>query len=519
MMRPVVTNVWAALRPGIGKGMVFSVVAVEYVGRGEAWHIDAPSPFIARLVLPGFALNFRPIDIPVNDGLVHDVSVEEAPAGSVRLTVNLEREAAPVVVQESAQPARIGLFFDRASTRKAMAGRVVAIDPGHGGHDTGFRGPVNLLEKDLALQIGRLVHRSLYREGATAYLTRASDKAVPDFERVRLARRRGADCFLSIHMGGGPCTERGARTGFWSGNHAAPQLARSVQASLVEGLSLNDRGIHPVRAPMTVPDGLPGVALEVVCISNPVEEGLLRSITFKERVAWAICRGLASYFSDGATWTPPNAAQTFVAVPVRTHVLTEDDDMVEVVKRYTGRIARGGDIIAIAESPLAITQGRTALPANVRPGALARFLARFPGKNGSLATPPAMQLAIQEAGLPRILIGTVAGGVGRLVGRRGDFFRVAGPAVAQIDDIAGTMRPYHACVVLGPKHPDEVARRIREATGVDAVIVDVNDLGNVDVVGGSAPYPPPMLEEALRANPFGNDDECTPIVVLKPARG
>ena len=60
--------------------------------------------------------------------------------------------------------------------------------------------------------------------------------------------------------------------------------------------------------------------------------------------------------------------------------------------------------------------------------------------------------------------------------------------MAQIDDIAGTMSPYDSHV----KNPDETARRIKDATGADTVIVDVNDLGN--------------------------DDECTPIVLLKPVR-
>ncbi|MEG3071503.1 MAG: coenzyme F420-0:L-glutamate ligase [Candidatus Syntrophopropionicum ammoniitolerans] len=85
-------------------------------------------------------------------------------------------------------------------------------------------------------------------------------------------------------------------------------------------------------------------------------------------------------------------------IPIRTHVITEHDDIVKVVKKYTGDIAEPGDIISVAESVVAIAQGRAILPGIVKVGFLARFLCRFPGKDGSLATPQAMQLAIVEAG-------------------------------------------------------------------------------------------------------------------------
>ncbi len=81
-------------------------------------------------------------------------------------------------------------------------------------------------------------------------------------------------------------------------------------------------------------------------------------------------------------------------IPVRTHIVTEQDNIVDVVKKYTGQIAEQGDIIAVAESVVAITQGRAILPEKVKPGFLARFLCRFPGKDGSLATPPASLLDI-----------------------------------------------------------------------------------------------------------------------------
>lgn len=156
-------------------------------------------------------------------------------------------------------------------------------------------------------------------------------------------------------------------------------------------------------------------------------------------------------------------------IPIRTHVITPADNIVEVVKRYAG----------------------------------------------SLATPQAMQLAIQEVGTWRILAGCVAAALGRLAGRRGDFYRVAGRHLALIDDVAGTMCNYESYIVLGPRNPQQVAEAIKESTGIDAVVTDVNDAGRVDILGATSGVDRKMVEEALRDNPFGNDDQQTPIVVLK----
>lgn len=201
-------------------------------------------------------------------------------------------------------------------------------------------------------------------------------------------------------------------------------------------------------------------------------------------------------------------------IPLKTHIVTEKDDIVEVVKKYAGAIASPGDIIAVAESVVAISQGRAIRPETVKPGLLARFLCRFPGKEGSLAAAPSIQVAMQECGLPRFLLGVAAAGLGRLIGRRGDFYRVAGRHLAQIDDFAGTMWPFDRHIVLGPRNPQQVADSIKQATGAEAIITDVNDIGKVDILAATDGVAPETLLEYLRDNPHGNDDQQTPIVVL-----
>ena len=209
----------------------------------------------------------------------------------------------------------------------------------------------------------------------------------------------------------------------------------------------------------------------------------------------------------------------YARLPLRTHLVTEREDLVETVARYTAGLLAPGDAVVLSESMVAIAQGRAVLSSSVRPGWLARILCRLPQKHGSLATPQAMQLALEEVGPWRILLGVLAAGVGRLLGRRGWFYHVAGRELALIDDIAGTLPPYDRHVVLGPKDPQRLTEKIKERIGAEVAIVDVNDLGCVDVMAATSGIREEELRAALADNPAGNDDEQTPIVLLKRKKG
>lgn len=215
----------------------------------------------------------------------------------------------------------------------------------------------------------------------------------------------------------------------------------------------------------------------------------------------------------------PQKSPAYARMPIRTHLVTERDDLVEVVAHYTEGLVQPGDVVVLAESMVAIAQGRAIVSSSVRPGMLASFLCRFPQKHGSLATPQAMQLAIEEVGRCRILAGAVAAAAGRLIGRRGWFFLVAGRHLAYIDDIAGTLPPYDRHIVLGPKDPGALAKRIRDRLGVDVAIVDVNDLHCVDILAYAGRLEADAFRSAMADNPAGNDDQRTPIVILKRLDG
>ncbi|MDR3349437.1 MAG: coenzyme F420-0:L-glutamate ligase [Acidaminococcales bacterium] len=203
-------------------------------------------------------------------------------------------------------------------------------------------------------------------------------------------------------------------------------------------------------------------------------------------------------------------------VPVKTRILTERDDIVKAVAEYTRGQVEADDVIAVAESVLAITQGRAKRPEDMRPCFLAKILCRFFPQKGSLSARHSMQALMEEEGRLRVLCAFVAGFLAKLAGRPGVFYQLAGEQARLIDDVTGTMPPFDKHIVYGPRDSDKAAESIRIATGCrGAAIVDANDLQRAAVLGVSAGLDAKGLETILRDNPFGNDSQKTPIVIIK----
>jgi hypothetical protein len=202
-------------------------------------------------------------------------------------------------------------------------------------------------------------------------------------------------------------------------------------------------------------------------------------------------------------------------LPLRTHLLRPGEDVIEICERYTKGVARPGDMITLAESAVAIMQGRLVYCEDLNPGFAATRLNSLFGMHSSLSSPYAFEMAIREIGLPKILYATAAGVVGRLRGRPGDFYAVAGRGVAAIDDCTGTLPPFDKHVVMGPARGQQLVDEIKARLGLDAAIVDANDLGKVDVFHISDPARKREVEEALKPNPAGNASEMTPLVLIR----
>ncbi len=203
-----------------------------------------------------------------------------------------------------------------------------------------------------------------------------------------------------------------------------------------------------------------------------------------------------------------------LAVP--THLLGVLDNVETILRNYAGAVLQPGDILTIAESPLAVMQGRYQHPSEIVPSALARSLCRVFHPTSSLATACGLQSLINSVGPARVLMAWLLGALLKLAGIKGGFYRLAGPQARLIDDVTGSTPPYDQTIVMGPEDPEKVAQLMAAALGHGVAVVDVNDLGRVKILAASRGCDLDLLERALKPNPAGNANERTPLVVVRP---
>lgn len=203
-----------------------------------------------------------------------------------------------------------------------------------------------------------------------------------------------------------------------------------------------------------------------------------------------------------------------VAVPTR--ILTAKDDIADAMARYVKAKVGPRDVVSVAESVVAITQGNVARPEQVPCSWWARTLCNFFPDFGSLATPHGLQVLMDAEGTARVVGALAVGFLAKLIGRRGVFYELAGYQAALIDDVTGTMPPYDKHVVLGPREPQAVVDRLRALLGCHGVVIaDVNDLKRVRIVAKTTGVDDERLRAALLDNPFGNASQKTPTVIIK----
>jgi asparagine synthase (glutamine-hydrolysing) len=223
------------------------------------------------------------------------------------------------------------------------------------------------------------------------------------------------------------------------------------------------------------------------------------------------------------------AGEVYARAPVRTRKVEPHDDLETAVLEAVSELGsnggvRPGDVCAVSEKVVAISQGRSRPVDEIEPRPLARILSRFVRRTPvgiGLGMPQTMQLALQEVGAPRILLATAASAVTRPFGVRGVFYRVAGPRVAAIDGpTAGTLPPYNTHAKLPPAQPDQVAASLSAALSsvaggsVGVAVIDANDIG-VAVLGASEGVDRDLVLSLLQDNPLGQGHEQTPIALIR----
>jgi asparagine synthase (glutamine-hydrolysing) len=232
--------------------------------------------------------------------------------------------------------------------------------------------------------------------------------------------------------------------------------------------------------------------------------------------------------------------------PIQTEAFAKGDDFQSKISGYgaefAARAAESDEhadaldqpwFLAVSEKVVAISQGRSYFLWEIKPSFAARklnkFVVRTPAGIG-LGSPETMQLAIQEAGLPRILAASAAGAVGKVIGRKGLFYQLAGPAVRAIDGPTQySLFPSNVSAKLAPESPGKAARELADRlramlpenaakTFQGVAIIDANDLG-CNILGQGSTVSVERIAEIFKDNPLGQGAQRTPLaVVVLPRR-
>jgi N-acetylmuramoyl-L-alanine amidase/type II secretory pathway predicted ATPase ExeA len=331
------------------------VVTLDEAVPFESARLDSPDRIYFDLHNSRLGAPVAPQIVPNDDGLLKWVRVAQNSDGVVRLVLDAEgakdfsakllTEPYRLVIDVHGQAQSVEAQGQLSLARElGLKIKRIAIDPGHGGYDTGTTGPHGLLEKDLcldvALRLGQLIQENL--PGAEVVFTRKADQHVSLEERTAIANDANADLFLSIHANSSDSqATRGVETFYLSlansqetrdlasrenalagsSLHNLPELiqkiarnerltesrefATDIQQSLaaqLQSVSHQEANRGVKQAPFVVLTGanMPAVLSEISFVSNASDEIMLLEGSQRQRIAEGLYRGVAAYLNSMA---------------------------------------------------------------------------------------------------------------------------------------------------------------------------------------------------------------------------
>jgi hypothetical protein len=228
-----------------------------------------------------------------------------------------------------------------------------------------------------------------------------------------------------------------------------------------------------------------------------------------------------SQANDGKALETSVDGKSYARIPLRTRVVMPNDDLDAVITEYAKDAVQPGDLLFVTEKIVAITQGRSYRLDEIKPRKLALFLSKYVTRTPygiGLGMPETMEMALRECGTPRILVAAAVAAVTKALGRKGDFYRIAGDKARAIDGpTKHTIPPYNEAVVLGPKDPRGVAAHLKSMLGgaLEVAVVDINDLGG-NILGSTLDRDGERrLVKILGDNPLGQGLESTPLGIVR----
>ncbi|WP_028783318.1 N-acetylmuramoyl-L-alanine amidase [Thalassobacillus devorans] len=184
-----------------------------------------------------------------------------------------------------------------SNSSSGLQGKVVVIDPGHGGRDPGAIGLSGTYEKNVTLSTALHVKEKLQAAGAKVIMTRSNDRYISLSNRVSVSHSSHADVFLSLHYNSFP-TYSGAK-GIETFYHSSQDmtLAKLVQQGMIRSTGAVNRGAKANSFHVIRENNNPSLLLELGYLSNVVEEKMVKTSNYQRKLSTGIVNGLIDYFN------------------------------------------------------------------------------------------------------------------------------------------------------------------------------------------------------------------------------
>ncbi len=193
----------------------------------------------------------------------------------------------------------------------SVAGKVVVIDPGHGGVDSGAVSRSGVLEKDVNLQISKRLATLFRQAGATVILTREGDYDLTDLgrrpgvsnrdeleARLELADKNNASLYINIHLNSFPASDcEGAQVFYHPGSAESYRLAALIQQEFINVLGDNYRWVQGEDFFVLRNLKRPTIVVEAGFLSHPREGVLLTEPGYQDKIAWCIYAGVVQFYA------------------------------------------------------------------------------------------------------------------------------------------------------------------------------------------------------------------------------
>lgn len=367
------------------------VFELEKPVKENIFHLEKPDRLVIDLTQISLSASLK--NLPLKDTPIKNIRYAAKKGGDLRIVLDLTQkiETTKSFLLKPNQTYGYRLVVDLFIKSKQevvkkppaiepkLRNILIAIDPGHGGEDTGAIGKKGTLEKSVVLSIGQKLNAMVKKQsGLEPLMTRTSDYFVKLPERVDIARKERADLFVSIHADAYKTSRpKGASVYTLSPGKATSEMAKwladsenqsdliggvegvlslddkdetlrgvlldlSMTATLSDSLKAGNKMLSSLKSVNTLhrtsveqagfvvlkaPD-IPSILIETGFISNYEEEARLRTSSYQTKMAGAILNGILSYFRSNP---PPNTH--FSAINKNQYRVQKGDTLISISRK------------------------------------------------------------------------------------------------------------------------------------------------------------------------------------------